>query len=114
MSAFDRVLVLGVVVGAMLGACGRPHHPVGRTGDPDVDFLMAMIPHHEGAVDMARAVLIRGEDPLTRQLAEELIASQSTEIEAMRQRLAILRTPVPEAFPALHGTRGLSPPTTGR
>jgi Domain of unknown function (DUF305) len=87
-------------------------HALGYTGNPDVDFLAMMIPHHEGAVEMARLVLIHGKDPLTRRLAEEIIASQTAEIGAMRQRLAILRhtdDPNPGGFPALHGTRGTAP-----
>ena len=87
-------------------------HAAGYTGDPDVDFLAMMIPHHEGAVEMARLLLINGKDPLTRRLAEEIIASQTTEIAAMKQRLAVLRRsadPNPGGFPALHGTRGVAP-----
>ena len=79
------------------------------TGDPDKDFLAMMIPHHEGAVEMARLVLIHGRDPLVRRLAEEIIASQTIEIQAMKERLAILRQrpdPDPGGFPALGGTRG--------
>ena len=41
-------------------------HASGYTGNPDVDFLAMMIPHHEGAVEMARLVLVYGKDPLTR------------------------------------------------
>lgn len=85
-------------------------HSPGYTGDADVDFLAMMIPHHQGAVDMARLVLIHGKDPLTRRLAEEIIASQNTEIAAMRARLEILRRAPngePGGFPALHGTRGV-------
>ncbi len=66
-------------------------HAPGYTGNPDVDFLAMMIPHHEGAVEMARLVLVYGKDPLTRRLAEEIIASQTAEVAAMRERLAILR-----------------------
>ena len=87
-------------------------HAPGYTGNPDVDFLTMMIPHHEGAVEMARLVLIHGRDPLTRRLAEEIIASQSAEISAMKQRVAILRRaddPNPDGFPAIHGTRGAKP-----
>jgi uncharacterized protein (DUF305 family) len=87
-------------------------HAPGYSGNPDVDFLAMMIPHHEGAVEMARLVLIYGEDPLTRRLAEEIIASQTAEIAAMKERLAILRRgedPNPGGFPALHGTRGVAP-----
>ena len=85
-------------------------HGPGYTGDADVDFLAMMIPHHQGAVDMARLVLIHGKDPLARKLAEEIIASQNTEIAAMRARLEVLRhapDAEPGGFPALHGTRGV-------
>ncbi|WP_237763289.1 DUF305 domain-containing protein [Thiobacillus denitrificans] len=85
-------------------------HRPGYTGNADVDFLAMMIPHHQGAVDMARLMLIHGRDPLTRKLAEEILASQTTEIAAMRARLEILRRAPdadPGAFPALSGTRGV-------
>jgi uncharacterized protein (DUF305 family) len=87
-------------------------HAPGYTGDPDIDFLAMMIPHHEGAVEMARLALVYGKDPLTRRLAEEIIASQGSEIAAMKERLAILRRGEdynPGGFPALHGTRGPAP-----
>lgn len=87
-------------------------HAPGFTGNPDVDFLAMMIPHHQGAVEMARLALIYGKDPLTRRVAEEIIASQTVEIAAMKERLAILRRgedPDPGNFPALHGTRGVTP-----
>jgi uncharacterized protein (DUF305 family) len=87
-------------------------HALGFTGNTDVDFLAMMIPHHQGAVEMARLALVYGKDPLTRRIAEEIIASQTAEIAAMTQRLAILRRgedPDPGNFPALHGTRGIAP-----
>lgn len=90
----------------------RDMHAPGYTGNANIDFLAMMIPHHEGAVEMARLVLIHGHDPLTRKLAEEIIASQVVEIEGMRRRLAILRAntgPAQDEFPALGGTRGPSP-----
>ena len=80
-----------------------------QTGDPDRDFLAMMIPHHAGAVEMARLVLIYGRDPLVRQLAEEIIAGQQAEITAMRARLKVLDhgpDPNPGGFPAMSGTRG--------
>lgn len=79
------------------------------TGDPDKDFLAMMIPHHEGAVEMARLVLLHGRDPLVRKLAEDIIAAQQTEIDSMRSRLKILQAGSdvnPGGFPALGGTRG--------
>lgn len=91
---------------AMAGMMSGMHAPA-ATGDADIDFLAMMIPHHAGAVDMARAVLRHGRDPVTRQLAEEIIAGQTIEIEGMQRRLAALRQPAraPE-YPALGGTRG--------
>ena len=80
-----------------------------QTGDPDRDFLAMMIPHHAGAVEMARLELIYGRDPLVRQLAEDIIAGQQTEIMAMRGRMQLLDhgpEPSPGGYPAVSGTRG--------
>jgi uncharacterized protein (DUF305 family) len=84
-------------------------HAGGYSGDADADFLAMMIPHHAGAIEMARLVLRYGHDPATRQLAEDIIASQAVEIESMTNRLALLRRSRAAAdggFPALGGTRG--------
>ena len=83
-------------------------HAPGYSGNVDADFLAMMIPHHAGAVDMARLVLQHGRDPATRRLAEEIIAGQTIEIEGMTRRLAALKQPAQDAteFPALGGTRG--------
>lgn len=58
------------------------------TGDPDADFVRGMIPHHQGAVDMAKIVLQYGKDPAVKKLAEQVIASQETEISWMKEWLA--------------------------
>ncbi len=87
-------------------------HGPGYSGDPDIDFLAMMIPHHQGAVDMARLALVFGQDPLTRSIAEGIISNQHTEILAMRSRLAVLKGQHNEAkpeYPALNGTRGATP-----
>lgn len=82
-------------------------HAAGSSGDPDAHFLAMMIPHHAGAVEMARLVLVHGRDPATRRLAEDIIASQTVEIQAMQRRLAMLRGQArDDDFPALGGTRG--------
>ncbi len=58
------------------------------TGNPDVDFAKGMIPHHQGAIDMAKVVLQYGKDPEMKKLAEEIIKAQDTEIAFMKGWLA--------------------------
>jgi uncharacterized protein (DUF305 family) len=54
------------------------------TGDVDRDFVDRMVPHHQGAIDMAVAVLRYGHNEQIRRLAQEIIIDQQQEIAAMR------------------------------
>jgi uncharacterized protein (DUF305 family) len=58
------------------------------SGNPDRDFAAMMIPHHQGAIDMARAELRFGKDERLRRLAQGIIVEQNQEIAAMRAILA--------------------------
>ena len=57
------------------------------TGDPDHDFAAMMIPHHQGAIDMAKAELLYGKNPVLRRLAQEIIVTQNAEIQVMQREL---------------------------
>ncbi len=64
---------------------------VPMTGSADVDFAAMMIPHHQGAIAMARRQLQYGTDPAMRRLAQEIIVTQQSEIELMQRRLEQLQ-----------------------
>ena len=76
------------------------------TGDVDRDFAAMMIPHHQGAMDMAVAELRYGTNPQLRRIAQEIIVDQQQEIAAMR--LAIGEPP-PASEPVPTQPRGLEP-----
>lgn len=64
-------------------------------GAPDHDFAVMMIPHHQGAIDMAKAELLYGKNPVLRRLAQEIIVTQGSEIAVMQAQLDRIPSTVP-------------------
>jgi uncharacterized protein (DUF305 family) len=60
---------------------------IAPSGDSDADFVRLMLPHHQAAIDMAKTQLLYGKDPQMRQLAQEIITDQQSEIELMQHWL---------------------------
>jgi hypothetical protein len=67
------------------------------TGDVDRDFVAMMVPHHQGAIDMAQAELRYGHNEQLRRIAQEIVVEQQQEIVAMRVALG---QPLPPQAPA--------------
>jgi hypothetical protein len=67
------------------------------SGDVDADFVAMMVPHHQGAIDMAQAQLRYGRNEQLRRLAQEIIVTQQQEIVAMRLALG---QPLPPSVPS--------------
>jgi uncharacterized protein (DUF305 family) len=80
-SEFHRALQT-VMTQMNAGMCITP------SADADRDFARAMIPHHQGAVEMAKLELLFGNDPHLRRLAQGMVVEQSQEIVLMRSILA--------------------------
>jgi hypothetical protein len=82
------------------------------TGDVDVDFAAMMIPHHQGAIDMAVLELRYGKNEQLRRIAQEIIVDQQQEIAAMHLALG---QPLPALAPAPTQSDGASatPPASG-
>lgn len=74
---------------AFQGVNMKMHNAMNITysGNADADFVKGMIPHHAGAVDMAKVVLAFGKDPELKKLAESIIAAQESEIALMQRWL---------------------------
>jgi len=77
-------------VEAFQAANDRMMHDMGAplSGNADHDFAASMVPHHQGAIDMAHAELAYGKDPELRRLAQSIIDSQSSEIGMLQRWLA--------------------------
>jgi hypothetical protein len=73
---------------------GMDIHP---SGNVDRDFVDMMVPHHQGAIDMAMAVLRHGHNQQIRRLAQEIIVTQQQEIAAMRLAVG---EPLPASTPS--------------
>jgi hypothetical protein len=67
------------------------------SGDVDRDFVHMMVPHHQGAINMALAVLRYGQNEKIRRLAQEIIVTQQQEIAAMRLAVG---EPLPPSEPS--------------
>ncbi|RFC68266.1 MULTISPECIES: CopM family metallochaperone [Mesorhizobium] len=76
---------------AYKAAMDKMHADMGSvqpSGNADVDFARGMIPHHQAAIDMAKAQLEYGKDPEIRKLSEDIIAAQEREIKQLQDWLA--------------------------
>lgn len=92
------------------------------TGDVDRDFVAMMVPHHQGAIDMAKAVLRYGHNEQLRRLAQEIVVTQQQEIAAMRLAVGqelppsvaaptqpgTAPAPLPDTMPAMHSPDAMS------
>lgn len=67
-----------------MAAMNRDMARTPMTGDADRDFVAMMIPHHQGAIDMANVELKYGKDPQIRKLAQDIVAAQKKEIAEMK------------------------------
>jgi hypothetical protein len=67
------------------------------SGDVDTDFVAMMVPHHQGAIEMAQSELRYGRNEPLRRMAQEIIVTQLQEITAMRLALG---QPLPPPAPA--------------
>jgi uncharacterized protein (DUF305 family) len=84
---------------------------ISHSGDPDRDFAAMMIPHHQGAIDMAKAELEFGHDPVLRRLAQGIIVEQQQEIQVMQRQLDALKARASAASPSPHSPHHRSNPT---
>jgi uncharacterized protein (DUF305 family) len=90
----------------LMGNMDRMHAAMASvepSGASDVDFVRLMLPHHLGAIDMAKSELLNGNDPQMRRLAQEIITDQESEIQLMQ---LWLKQHVPSAHDPTHTPDG--------
>ena len=128
---FQRIVIIYIVVASGLGVLALAHADTSQeatflaenqatmdkmmvgmdikpTGDVDHDFTAMMIPHHQGAIDMAQAELRYGHNEQLRRIAQEIIVEQQQEIVAMRLALG---QPLPPSTAAPDRPSRLATPT---
>ena len=72
---------------ALNNSMEKMHHAMASvkpSGKSDMDFVALMLPHHQAAVEMAKAELLYGKDSQMRRLAQEIITDQQSEIQLMQ------------------------------
>ena len=79
----DAMAVMGDAMAVMDDGMARAP----MNGQPEHDFATMMIPHHQGAIDMAKALLLTTQDPAMRNMAQGILAEQQVEIQLMQQWL---------------------------
>jgi len=81
----------GELLGQSMAVMSRDMKAAPMTGDADHDFAAMMIPHHQGAIDMAKVELLHGKNPVLRRLAQEIIVTQRSEIDVLHMQLGRMR-----------------------
>ena len=85
MKLHKTLAALGAALALAVAGCGaKDNSPSAAGNGTDRAFVAEMIPHHEGAVEMAEIAQERGQSPFVKQLAEDIIRTQKQEITELR------------------------------